>query len=935
MSNRTAIQHISLWPSPRLFVTVLLSAAVLICWVMPRTVVYQNSALSKTGIDESEMDAVLQRAASEALDGREGTIIVLDPQTGRLRAIVNQRQAFEEAFSPGSTIKPFTALTALRLGLINEKSRLLCQEHYISEDFEITCAHPKISAPFDSVQALSYSCNYYFGKLGERLDAASFNATLASFGFGARTDADNEREATGNLPRGERWRASNALGESTALRVTPIQLLTAYAALFNGGHLYTPQTAASLDFNKKERASVSIAPSHRALLLEGMRGAVVYGTAERSGLSRLPLYLFGKTGTATASDSLRTHGWFIGFASGQGGKQGVSPERVELAVLVFLKQAHGAECAEASQTIFAAFAGERVARQATTRERDETPVSLASTSSTGASLSTWQVRVHLTREGRTVTLPFEDYVLGVLAAEGAIETEPEALKALAVAVRTYALRNLNRHSGDGYDFCDLTHCQRFTFIEAGENGHISDLLRRTFTETAGEVLVDEHGRTVDAYFHAACGGMTANVTSLWGSAAPAHLRGVRDDYCAAMPHHDWTDVIPAARLAEALRSDARTDMGARLENVIVSKRDATGRAELITLEGAHRRIVRGWDFKIIVGRALGWQLLKSSRFEVAHVGPNYIFRGGGFGHGVGLCQEGTHVMAGRGATYRQILKFYFPGTSVGRATNEPDLSALRRPANTERREDEAGNLKMRVSKNATTWKADVLAREAESQTPNSASLAASLAAPRPVSALSQNRRLNLSSEHFHLSSPASVERREAEGLLRALEATRADLLRRVSAAAFNFTEPQAIDVTVHATTGDFVAATGQPWWAAAATRGRRIELQPLLVLRRRRVLLTTLRHEYAHSVIDALSQNRAPRWLAEGLAIYVAGEGALLKRFAPQSKLTIEELEEKLAQPASAEEMRALYATAYARVLALVREGGEQSVWRRVAGREK
>ena len=118
-------------------------------------------------------------------------------------------------------------------------------------------------------------------------------------------------------------------------------------------------------------------------------------------------------------------------------------------------------------------------------------------------------------------------------------------------------------------------------------------------------------------------------------------------------------------LLRALQSDSRTDVGHRLDKVVVNKRDETGRAEFITLEGEQRKIVRGWDFKIIVGRVLGWNLLKSSRFEVSRSGANFVFRGSGFGHGLGLCQEGAHVMAARGASYQRILEKYFPGTTGG------------------------------------------------------------------------------------------------------------------------------------------------------------------------------------------------------------------------------------------------------------------------------
>jgi stage II sporulation protein D len=879
---------------------------------VPKTLDNGDAAASAAIVNEDETDAALQQAASDALGQREGTIIVMDPQNGRVRAVVNSRLAFEQALSPGSTIKPFTALTALQSALINEDSRLLCRDRYANKDFEIACSHPKISAPFDLAHALAFSCNYYFGKLGERLDADAFNATLTSFGFGASTNANDEREATGALPRGGRMKASNALGEGKELLVTPIQLLTAYAALTNGGHLYVPQPASARGFIKRERASVTIGPEHRALLIKGMRGALVYGTAERAALNRLPLYTFGKTGTATASDDLHTQGWFVGFASE---REDARPEDIKLAVLVFIKNTHGAECAEIARPVFEAFIKERSVEKTTPPSLTGDAKAVSSSSTPPASPGP-QVRVYLAREDRVVTLAFEDYVLGVLAAEGAVEDEPEALKALAVAVRTYALQNLKRHERDGYDFCNTTHCQRYTFVEEGGKTIASKLVRQARDATIGEVLLDEHGEVADAYFHAACGGMTANVETLWGGAAPKHLRGVRDEYCVTRPNREWTDVIPMNRLAEALRQDARTETGARLENVTVSRRDATGRADLLTLEGERRRVVRGWDFKIIVGRVLGWNVLKSSRFEVTRAGSNFIFRGSGFGHGVGLCQEGAHVLAGRGTPYRQILNYYFPGTSVGPKA----------------RGTEAAATTLDASAHAATWKADVLVGEIDYQESIYAPRAVNINVLRPtVYPSSQNRRLSLTSEHFQLSYPASTLEREAESVLRMLEAARTDVLSRVMAASPNFDGLQKLYVIVHPTTGDFVSATGQPFWAAGATKGHRIELQPLELLRRRGVLLNTLRHEYAHAVIDALSSERAPRWLAEGLAIHVAGEGAMFARFENKEKLSTDVIEQRLARPASAEDMRALYAASYRRVQALISSEGETSVWRRLA----
>jgi hypothetical protein len=411
-------------------------------------------------------------------------------------------------------------------------------------------------------------------------------------------------------------------------------------------------------------------------------------------------------------------------------------------------------------------------------------------------------------------------------------------------------------------------------------------------------LLDDHCQPADVYFGASCGGETANLGTLWGVSPPEYLRGVRDDYCLSGPHARWTDVITRADLLRALQSDARTDVGARLDRVIVNKRDETGRAEFITLEGEHRKTVRGWDFKIIVGRVLGWNVLKSSRFEVARAGSNFVFRGSGFGHGLGLCQEGAHVMAMRGASYTRILEKYFPGTIV------------RKDAETRGRGD-------RVSLNPTSrWYADVLLF-AQTNLRVSAS-------PHP-------RVLVLSSEHFRVTYPAGVDRRDADQVLNTLEAARGDFLHRASAASVSTNIP-LLEIRLNESTGDFTSRTGQPWWAAAATKGNRIELQPVGLLKRRGVLTNTLRHELAHTVIDAVSRNRAPRWLEEGFALYLAGEGQTISRYLSRSPHSTEELEQRLARPGSKEAMRALYAEAYSKVAELIRNNGEVSVWKKLAG---
>jgi stage II sporulation protein D len=929
----------------------------------------------------------LQRASALALDGRDGTVVVMDAQTGRLRAVVNERLAASGAFPPGSAVKPFTLLAALREGVINADTRLLCRKHFKRGDAEFTCSHPVYKTLFDPAHALAHSCNYFFAHLGERLDADDFSATLASFGFGAArsddatrarftpaTDAPTRpshpsRDAarlahratnspadaalTPRLPARGAWRTENALGEGGAILATPLQMISAYAALVNGGRLFDPRRAAPENFEARERARVPVSAAERALLVAGMRGAISYGTAQQARLDELPLKIFGKTGTATEIGGFRTHGWFVGFAS-DAHAPGVSrdqralftspdetqndqpaPSDVKLAVLVFLRRAQGKQCAEVARPVFEEFARltaaadeetPRAAAQA--REsgdaRDEMVDGATSEPSSGAQSQSLDapregergdattVRVRLARDGETRAMPLDDYVFGVLAAEASTEDEFAAVKALAVASRTYALRKLGRHARDGYDFCTTTHCQRYLRVTP-ENARpdFHALLRLAVSQSAGEVLRDSRGLLADAYFSASCGGMTANVQTLWGATAREPFeRGVADEYCAALPQSRWTDAIPARQLLTALRADPRSDVGSRLDSVAVIKRDATGRAELVEVGGERRRVLRGWDFKIIVGRTLGWAVIKSSRFSVTRAGSTFLFRGTGFGHGLGLCQAGAHVMARGGSSYTQILAHYFPGASVGQ------LSA-------------ASLTRANVSPRPSLHHADTSLQ----RRPDASFAHHSAAPPRAADAPA---RATLSSEHFRVTYPVSRgqdSRRAVESALRTLEAARADLARRLDAASLQMPALPALDINVHATTADFVAATGYPSWVAAVTRGARVETQPLATLERRGVLAQTLRHELVHTAIERLSRGRAPAWLAEGLAAHFAGEGALLARHAPREKVPLEELERKLAARADASQMRALYAAAYAEVRALVRSEGESQVWRRVAGR--
>ncbi|HET7112880.1 MAG TPA: penicillin-binding transpeptidase domain-containing protein, partial [Pyrinomonadaceae bacterium] len=157
-----------------------------------------NWASNTSDTNEAEIDAALQNAANSALADGNGTIIVMDARTGRVRAIVNSQLAYAQALMPGSAIKPFTALAALRAELINENSRMVCPGRFTGLNFSLPCVHANHLPPFSPSQAIAYSCNYYFAATGQRLGRDKLVTTLREFDFGQATGI-SEDELSGAL----------------------------------------------------------------------------------------------------------------------------------------------------------------------------------------------------------------------------------------------------------------------------------------------------------------------------------------------------------------------------------------------------------------------------------------------------------------------------------------------------------------------------------------------------------------------------------------------------------------------------------------------------------------------------------------------------------------------------------------------------------------
>lgn len=203
---------------------------------------------------------------------------------------------------------------------------------------------------------------------------------------------------------------------------------------------------------------------------------------------------------------------------------------------------------------------------------------------------------------------------------------------------------------------------------------------------------------------------------------------------------------------------------------------------------------------------------------------------------------------------------------------------------------------------------------------------------------------SLGSQHFRLFVAQTGLRdnlRNVEMTLRVLEAARNELMPQLTAAGCRFDAAAQVRVIVYASTGDFVAATGWPAWAAATTNGNVLQTQPLATLQKRRVLVSTLRHEYAHAALNLCtpSGKTSPRWLQEGLAIRFAGESAILTNDANSNNikglakdLTLDELEQQLDAPPDPDAMRRLYAQAYRQTQETIVRHGATAVWRWACG---
>ncbi|MBN2486971.1 MAG: SpoIID/LytB domain-containing protein [Bacteroidales bacterium] len=234
-------------------------------------------------------------------------------------------------------------------------------------------------------------------------------------------------------------------------------------------------------------------------------------------------------------------------------------------------------------------------------------------------------------------IDLEKYIAGVIEAEGGIDAPLEYYKAQAVLVRTYTIKNIYKHAEEGFNLCDQVHCQAYKG-KSMRNPQIYEATRYT----AGQVLVDTDQVLAMAPFHSSCGGQTSQAGIYWQSDLP-YLRPVNDPFCLSLRNANWEQRIPLSEWKLFLSASGVT----KPENYL--NYQSAGREQFF-INGKQKLTFRQ------IREKFG---LKSSYFSIEQQGGEIVFKGKGFGHGIGMCQLGAMEMARVGYTYIDILHFYF------------------------------------------------------------------------------------------------------------------------------------------------------------------------------------------------------------------------------------------------------------------------------------
>lgn len=238
----------------------------------------------------------------------------------------------------------------------------------------------------------------------------------------------------------------------------------------------------------------------------------------------------------------------------------------------------------------------------------------------------------------------ENYIAGVVQSEtwGAT-TNIDFFKVQAICCRNYLMNNLEKHAEEGYNLCDGVHCQAYK----------TRANKKEVTEGAykskGEVIVDSQGNIIETLFHSNSGGETVNAKDVWGKEVP-YLVSVEDSFSVGGKHYQWEKYIKLKDWLNYFRNKGLKTKDKEIEDALLNFSQQEGRKTDIM--GISLKTIRE-DFD-----------LKSTYFNVQKWGGEVKLTGKGYGHGVGMSQEGAIKMCEEGYEYWEVIEHYFKGVKV-------------------------------------------------------------------------------------------------------------------------------------------------------------------------------------------------------------------------------------------------------------------------------
>jgi stage II sporulation protein D len=237
----------------------------------------------------------------------------------------------------------------------------------------------------------------------------------------------------------------------------------------------------------------------------------------------------------------------------------------------------------------------------------------------------------------------DNYIAGVTEAEAGCKSTLEFYKVQAILARTYALGHINKHIAEGFSLCDQVHCQAYY----GKAKNLSIYVATE--ETKDKVVVDENLNLITAAFHSNSGGQTANSEDVWGTRT-SYLKSINDSFSITMPNSRWE--------RRMLTDDWLTYLKLK-HNYPIENQEAKNIA-INFKQDQRKSYLECSACKISLKNVRNDLQLKSTYFTISPLNKDsIIFKGRGFGHGLGMCQEGAMKMSKLGYKYPDIINFYY------------------------------------------------------------------------------------------------------------------------------------------------------------------------------------------------------------------------------------------------------------------------------------